>query len=96
MQLQRKRFHLVVGRDFSAKNDTRVRPSPLKLKGLVSGNGSRNIVTESSAIARFEFASVKSTGGGGCTVSVASLLVAVPNELVTTQRNFAPLSESRG
>src|SRR6476620_2802751 len=77
---------------FVANNIIRVRLSELKLKGLVSANGSRNIVTESSAIAMSLVSSVTRAGGGTCTVRVTSLLVALPNEFVTTQRNLAPLS----
>src|SRR5215471_6536259 len=75
-----------------ANNIIRVRLSELKLNGFVSENGSRNMVTESSAMARSLVSSVTRAGGGDCTVSVTSLLVAVPKEFVTTQRNFAPLS----
>ena len=45
-----------------AKSMTRVRPSKLKLNGLVSGKKSRMKVTESSAIARLVFGSVISVG----------------------------------
>jgi hypothetical protein len=52
-----------------ANNITRVRLSELKLKVLVSGNGSRIIVTESSATALSLPASINSAGGGGCPVN---------------------------
>src|SRR5438128_7222058 len=75
-----------------ARRMIRVRRSELKLKVVLSGNGSRIIVTESKAIARSVFASLNKVGGGVVTVSVASLLFALPKAFDTTQRNLAPLS----
>ena len=47
---------------FAAKSVMRVRWSKLKLCVVMSGKGSRMSVTESSAIARDKFASVRSMG----------------------------------
>src|SRR5215471_12535813 len=77
-----------------AKNITRVRLSELRLNGSVRGNGSRIRVTALRATALSLLSSVARDGGSGVTLRVASLLVALPNAFVTTQRNFAPLSVS--
>jgi len=88
-------FSLGVSSKFSTNADSRVRLSELKFQGLLNRNGSRINKTESNAIAISVFSSVKITGGGAATVSVASLLVAVPNEFGTMQRNLAVISQRR-